>query len=682
MKHYGDICKMNGAEVERVCVVIGGSPCQDLSVAGKRAGLAGERSGLFMEQIRVIKEMRERDRSDGRTGTDVFPRFMVWENVQGAFSINGGEDFRAVLEETVRVAEPTAVIPRYEGGRWTNAGAIIGDGWSVAWRTHDAQYWGVPQRRRRISLVADFGGESAPEILFESESMRGDSAESGEAREGTAGSSEDGVASTITATYGTKWNGNAGAYSGGNFVIGKRSASVNGKAELIGLTNRGYSSGDIAETVRSDPYGAYPMIAGTLKARYDGSPNPDIGSGQEIVVQENTVLAFKLGNGEKARSIGLEENISPTLNAECGGNKPAICIQGNCIDRADTAGCNGRGWRDDDISYTLNTIDRPAVMAFSQNGSGDTTVHPKCNAITANQNPSGRGTAMVYGFQPQAGGNTGCAVTEDGSPCLGTTQRPAVFDARGNGDGEICPTITGDHENRVTDYTAVCIGNGQANNTHFHEMSPALSCMHDQQAVMVRTVCCGSDSPDGSGTLDASYYKGVGARNRNERTVVAVDCRNGTENEVNGTLQAKSNGGTSVNLQNICRTESVVRRLTPLECERLQGFPDGWTDIGEWTDEKGKRRQTTDSARYRALGNSIALPFWYWLLKRIMEHCEEKTMGSLFDGIGGFPLCWNAAGGETLWASEIEPFCIGVTKKHFGDEETGEKGDWIEFFKR
>ena len=137
-----------------------------------------------------------------------------------------------------------------------------------------------------------------------------------------------------------------------------------------------------------------------------------------------------------------------------------------------------------------------------------------------------------------------------------------------------------------------------------------------------------------------------------------------------------------VNLQNVCRTGMVVRRLTPLECERLQAFPDHWTDIGEWTDEKGKKHAVSDSSRYRALGNSIALPFWYWLLRRIMAHCREKTMGSLFDGIGGFPLCWNAAGGETLWASEIEPFCISVTKKHFGDYETGEKGDWNEFFNR
>ena len=163
MKHYGDITKINGADVEPVDIITGGSPCQDLSVAGKRAGLAGERSGLFMEQIRIIKEMRAADEArqlrSGRTNEHIRPRFMVWENVPGAFSSNGGEDFRAVLEEVVRVKDQAAVIPRPTNGQWTPSGCILGDGWSVAWRVHDAQFWGVPQRRKRIALVADFSGK-------------------------------------------------------------------------------------------------------------------------------------------------------------------------------------------------------------------------------------------------------------------------------------------------------------------------------------------------------------------------------------------------------------------------------------------------------------------------------------------------------------------------------------------
>ena len=240
MKHYGDITKINGATVEPVNVVIGGSPCQDLSVAGKQAGLAGERSGLFMEQLRVIKEMREADLRRGRTATDIRPRFMVWENVPGAFSANKGADFAAVLQETAKVVcREVPAIPMPKGG-WPAAGCIVGmDGeWSIAWRVFDAQFWGVPQRRKRIALVADFGGKCAPEILFE--------------REGVPGYIEP--------------RGTAGE-------------NLTGTAE-----NRAYA-------------------------------------------------ASRAG---------------------------AYCIQGNCIDRADTAGCNGRGWTED-VSYTLNTIDRPAV---------------------------------------------------------------------------------------------------------------------------------------------------------------------------------------------------------------------------------------------------------------------------------------------------------------------------------
>ena len=188
MKHFGDITQINGANIPIVDVITGGSPCQDLSVAGKRAGLAGERSGLFMEQIRVIKEMRKADEENGRTNEFIRPRYMVWENVPGAFSSNEGEDFRIVLEETARVKEPDAVIPGLaEKQKWSPSGAVMGDGWSIAWRIHDAQFWGVPQRRKRIALVADFGGHTAPEILFERKSVFGDIKQSGTERQETAG---------------------------------------------------------------------------------------------------------------------------------------------------------------------------------------------------------------------------------------------------------------------------------------------------------------------------------------------------------------------------------------------------------------------------------------------------------------------------------------------------------------
>ena len=194
MKHYGDITKLHGYDLPPVDCITGGSPCQDLSVAGKRAGLDGERSGLFMEQIRIAKEMRERDRELGRTGIYIRPRFMVWENVPGAFSSNGGADFKTVLEEIVKVTEENAPdLP--DVGKWTKAGCLYDElgRWSVAWRVHDAQFWGVPQRRKRIALVADFAGLSAPEVLFERKGLSGNFEQGSETGQGTAGSIADGI---------------------------------------------------------------------------------------------------------------------------------------------------------------------------------------------------------------------------------------------------------------------------------------------------------------------------------------------------------------------------------------------------------------------------------------------------------------------------------------------------------
>ena len=204
MKHLGDITKIDGHNVSLVDIVTGGSPCQDLSVAGKRAGLEGARSGLFMEQIRIIKEMRDECiRQLSVRGADVDirfikPRYMVWENVPGAFSSNKGEDFRCVLEETAKIVCEDAVIPRPENGKWTPSGCIMGDGWSIAWRVHDAQFWGVPQRRKRIALVADFGGDTAPEILFERQGVSGDSEESREEGQEVAGTVGENIDKAIS----------------------------------------------------------------------------------------------------------------------------------------------------------------------------------------------------------------------------------------------------------------------------------------------------------------------------------------------------------------------------------------------------------------------------------------------------------------------------------------------------
>lgn len=535
MKHLGDIAKINGAEIEIVDVITGGSPCQDLSIAGKRAGLAGARSGLFMEQVRIVKEMREHDRKSGRTGDMVRPRFMVWENTPGAFSSNKGRDFAAVLEEIIRIAEPEAPdieVPEKGWPTWGGYHDEVGGRWSVAWRVHDAQYWGVPQRRRRISVVADFGGDTAGEILFERKSVSRHPAESGTAWERLAGDAQDG------ASYAVRIR--AGCDGGGKGALVQEDKSgalgtVNDQTIISGVDGyNGALTGDVASTIGVN-FGMSTGRNGVMEL----SANENGGMAQDSVL----CAGFKLGNSEQARSIGYAEEQSPTLNAECGGNKPAVVAL--------------------NMSHACDVI----------RDCGE--VSPSLQARMA------------------TGGN----------------QVPLTYQMQGFGD--------------------------------YREGDVASSCKQ-------------RDFKDGTDL------------------VCAVDWRNFREGgETNGTLQDKSNGGTSYNLQNTVRTGMVVRRLTPLECERLQGFPDGWTDIGEWRDSKGKLRKPSDSPRYKALGNSIALPFWDFLAKRISaQYLRHVTMGSLFDGVGGFPLVFERHNGKgtARWASEIEEFPIAVTKLRFGED--------------
>lgn len=386
MQHLGDITKINGSEIEPVDIVTFGSPCQDLSLAGKQKGLIeGKRSNLFFEAIRIIKEMRHA--THGK-----YPRYAVWENVPGAFSSNKGRDFLAVLRAFVEAAggrDADVPEPERKGKSdrlaWRNAGCIVGEGYSIAWRVLDAKYWGVPQRRKRIYLVADFGGQRAGEILFKREGLRGNFAQSRAARKETA-------------------------------------------ADAVG-----------------------------------------------------------------------------SLGGSCG---TVYAMQGNGIDRADTVGCNGKGWRED-------TVDRPAVVYSAD-----------CRNMRLNEEISGTLQAK-----------------ENGGYSL-NYQNPVVYDARGNGDGQIVPTLTGDHECRVTDYTALVIGNGQLNQILMSDTAGTLNCMHDQQAVLLKRLW---------------HY--------------------------------------------------IVRRLTPLECCRLQGFPDWWEDgVGG-----------SDSARYKMWGNGMALPCVLYVMEGIVN---------------------------------------------------------------
>ncbi len=491
MLHLGDITKIKGNEAPTVDCIIGGSPCQDLSLAGKRAGLAGARSGLYMEQIRIIKEMRENDRNHGRTGVDIRPRYMVWENVPGAFSTNQGQDFAAVLEEAIRVAEPEAPsVPVPEKG-WPTSGCIVGECWSVAWRVLDAQFWGtsdkpLPQRRRRIALVADFGGLSASEILFVRKSVSGN-IEPGEQKRKEAprdvGESSGGAVKSV------------------GFPLGFRPENVRCYDEtattLCNGTRPGFTTGVVQQVISVDQGGgksganSYEDVSPTLTCTHDGAP----------------AVAYSLEPGIAAREGGhIYDGVSGTLRAKAGDNQMAV-------------------------AYSIENHPADSRVDIDESG--------KVQTLTSRM-----GTG---------GGNV-----------------PMVLEPVGYEDGTV-PTL---------------VAKGPA-------------------AVQVK---------------------------------------------------------------------HIVRRLTPLECERLQGFPDGWTDIGEWIDTKGKKHKEADSPRYKALGNSIALPPWKWVLKRLCA-CYERdaTMASLFDGIGGFPYIWEQFNGKgsCLWASEIEEFPIAVTKLRFGGSENG-----------
>lgn len=430
MKHLGDITQINGAEIEPVDIVTFGSPCQDLSVAGTQKGLIdGKRSSLFFEAIRIIMEMREA--THGK-----YPRYAVWENVPGALSSNQGRDFLAVLRAFVEavggdgdnVPEP-ARKGRTDRFAWRNAGCIVGEGYSVAWRMLDAQYWGVPQRRRRIFLVCDFAGERAGEILFKREGLRGNFAQSREARKEAA-------------------------------------------ADAVGSTG-----GDCrAFHLQQDPI--------------SGRVSPCIGAQHQATVGVVYDITGENSNSLKSRT-------------------PDSCF------------------RERTVARTLDTF------------SGS----PECNQ----------------------GGNV------------------VVFDARGNGDGQIVPTLTGDHENRITRLHG--IGRRQR---------PAQPDLHDRYG--------GNADMRTRSTDDLRIYGRTGRKGRGNRLLGngIADAQSRSKREQHGARHCL--------LVKKAR-RYFVRRFTPLECCRLQGFPDWWEDGVDGS----------DSARYKMWGNGMALPCVLYVMEGIAD---------------------------------------------------------------
>lgn len=655
MIHLGDITKIHGDEIEPVDCITFGSPCQDLSIAGRRAGLAGERSGLFVEAVRIIKEMR-------KATNGMYPTFAIWENVPGAFSSNNGEDFRAVLEELARVEQPNAVIPRPpRGGRWSKAGAIAGNGWSLAWRQLDSQYFGVAQRRKRIALILDLGGQRAGEILFERTSLSRHPDPCIQAWKEVAG---------LTAN---RPAGNDRMVGAGFLCGSSRNADSRGtEADRAGKS-------EAEERTSGDK--CCEAAAYTLKIRSGCA-----GGGKGALVQT-----------EKTGTLStLQDQTIFQLIQE-----PTYCISGNTVDRKTNQ--NGTGVRESG-AFTVNTVDRHAVAYALQNQNlciddvlpFDTTQitskvnksNPQwgdpCHPLAAAAHPPAaviRISDEEMPVQPMVleSNQVHATVTQNGiCPTLPASMglgggyvpmitdhpadRPVVFenhaqDARykeaptcsptgydrwGTGGGNT-PLVA--VPGQVTSYG---IGNGQAHAYASKEKSGTLDTMHDAQAVAIEYSGC-------LNPWDTQARRVYGE----DGTFPALPSRE----SAGGNQQAVLAGQ---------RTRWIVRRLTPTECERLQGYPDGWTDIGEWTDTKGKKHKPADSPRYKALGNSIALPQWFWIAQKMKSYMGDGAkLGSLFDGIGGFPLVWETTYGigTARWASEIEEFPIAVTKKHFPERK-------------
>lgn len=556
MKHLGDICKINGAEIEPVWCITGGSPCQDLSIAGKRAGLAGARSGLFMEQVRIAKEMREEDKRNGRTGEFIRPRYLVWENVPGAFSSNKGRDFAAVLEEIIRIVEPEAAgidVPAKGWPTWGGYHDCMGGRWSVAWRVHDAQYWGVPQRRRRISLVADFGGDTAGEILFDRKSVPGDLAESGAAGERLAEAAESGFNPAVARSLTARADGSPCADRGPNIVCSPHQGGCDGggKGALVQTEKSGTLGTGNDQTI----FAAIPINDKATRWQGGGESRNHDGSGNGL-------------------GIGKEGDPSPTLTAGDRHGVMAVAL---------------------DMTHACDVIREcgeqvPALQA--RMGTGGNQVPLTYQDVTGTLSPGAH--AGSYNGQDAYNDMLVCGVTPDAARAILYQPKSAM------------------EENWAASETKNALRAGESKVSH------AVMCEDVSHALRAKGACAYRE--------DAETYP----------------------------------------VQNM-----VARRLTPMECERLQGFPDHWTDIGEWIDEKGKRHKDADSPRYKALGNSIALPFWDWMLRRMARYLPEgATLGSLFDGIGGFPLCWERIHGKgtARWASEIEQFPVAVTKIRFPEE--------------
>ena len=594
MKHYGDISTMNGAEIEPVDIITFGSPCQDMSVAGKRAGLDGSRSNLFYEAVRIIKEMRCATNGE-------YPRYIVWENVPGAFSSNKGDDFRCVLESVCKIKDETAVIPQPD--KWQPAGEIVGDDYSIAWRVMDAQYWGVPQRRKRIFLVADFAGRCAGKILFESEGLSGYSAESLRSWQETA----------------------------------CRSGEGSGSASLC-LNDQGGCRIDITNDVTS-----------TLRAEAHHPP----------CVIDKYAAGFCTEHSAKARSVGFEAEKSPTLRA---GTVPAAVYENHS----------------QDTRYTGPVNVSPTVMStYGTGGNNQPFVveSPKTLKIRSGCD----------------GGGKGALVQDDKSATPSCNNDQTLFEPKVYG---ICSKNSNSMKSDNPDsgiYEAETARTLDTSNQSPDKNQGGMAVVAVQGSMIGRKP---RNGPQGSGvnedvsfTLDAADRHAVAYgidratynMGQNAKFNIAV------EEDIEPTMVAKGPGAVGQPIYHSSKNsfhtdfsdraatdtlvatdfkdpptvskepDYIVRRLTPTECARLQGFPDWWCanlgtenptkdDIGFWHDVFETHRAVvggsskpksdrqiikwiqnphSDSAEYKMWGNGINLNIAVFVLSGI-KYFDKK----------------------------------------------------------
>lgn len=737
VQHYGDVSTLNGAELPPVDIITLGSPCQDLSIAGKRAGIHdGDRSNLFFQAIRIIKEMR--DATNGR-----YPRYCVWENVPGAFSSHGGDDFKAVLEAVIGVKEEGIEVPSPENHRWPKSDVYLGNGWSVAYRVFDAQYWGVPQRRARIYLVADLAGGSAGEVLFKSEGMSGYTPQGFRSWQGAAGGAEEGTGET----------GGRSDAGGGTLCLNTQGNSGVGITENKALALVAQDHGNhpaVLHAVGIDGYNAAVTddTAATLGV------NCGMSTGRNGILQ---AAGFSTEHSAKARSIGYEEEVSPTLRA--GVVPAALSVENHPTDgrvkireddtcqtlcsRAGTggnnvplvaepitlkirSGCEGGGkgalWQTDK-SATLatnndQTLFQPEIKAF-----GVCSKHS--NAMMSDNPHSGFYEATTSRTLDQSGGNS--VTSNQGGICV-VAPAPETFDVRFTSDGtknarghcyptdisRCLDTSEGSPDSNHGGVAVVTLEPGAASRVGGHVYSDGKSgtlranAGDNQQAVVVAEpetyALQGSmigradkNGPQGDGinedvcfTLNTSDRHAIAAPDpsftisrdnhfavsedvsvtavaRGPATVAAPADHYCTSKNSHHTVAAHEQANTLVAsdwkdpplVNDLLNDEPVyiVRRLTPVECARLQGFPDWWCadlaipdptdeEIAFWmevwetwrqiTNPKGKPKTEkqirkwladpyTDSAEYKLWGNGISLPIPYFVLSGIAWVAQRDT---------------------------------------------------------